>query len=63
MLHRDTEPMLYSISEVARMIGFSRTKTYEMIRGGKIPHIVVEKRMRVRRQDLKAWIDGASRHH
>jgi excisionase family DNA binding protein len=55
--------MLYSISEVARMIGFSRTKTYEMIRGGKIPHIVVEKRMRVRRQDLKAWIDGASRHH
>ena len=63
MLHRKPEPMLYSVSDVARMIRFSRSKTYEMIRDGKIPHIVVEDRIRVRHKDLLAWINGASRQH
>jgi excisionase family DNA binding protein len=63
MLSHDPEPMLYSVSDVARIIRFSRSKTYEMIRGGKIPHIVVEDRIRVRHKNLLAWINRASRHH
>ena len=57
------EQLLYSVSDVAKMIGFSRSKAYEMIQAGKIPYIVVEGRIRVRRSDLLAWIDGASRQH
>jgi excisionase family DNA binding protein len=53
--------MLYSFTDVATMIGFSRSKTYETLQARKIPHIVVEGRIRVRRRDLLAWIDGDSR--
>jgi len=55
--------MLYSVNDVATMIGFSRSKTYEMIQAGKIPYIVVEGRIRVRRKDLQAWIEGGSRQY
>jgi excisionase family DNA binding protein len=44
-------------------INFSRSKVYEMIQDKKIPCIVVEGRIRVRRKDLLAWIDGNSRQH
>lgn len=49
-------PMLLSITTVARLIGFSRTKTYEMVQVGKIPSIIVEGRIRVTRQALDSWI-------
>lgn len=51
------EPMLYSVKEVANLIAFSRSKTYEMIRAGTIPHIVVEGRIRVRRRDLLGLVE------
>ena len=60
-LARHIEQLLYSVSEVAKMIGFSRSKTYEMIQARKIESIVVEGRIRVKRSDLLAWIDGADR--
>jgi excisionase family DNA binding protein len=62
-LTRHIEPLLYSVTDLARTIGFSRSKTYQMIRDKKIPYIVVEGRIRVRRKDLLAWIDGNSRQH
>ena len=62
-LTRHIEPLLYSVTDLARTIGFSRSKVYEMIRDKKIPYIVVEGRIRVRRKDLLAWIDGNSRQH
>ena len=49
-------PILMSITTVAKLIGFSRTKTYEMVQAGKIPSIIVEGRLRVTRQDLDSWI-------
>ena len=60
-LARHIEQLLYSVSDVAKMIGLSRTKTYEMIPARKIESIVVEGRIRVKRSDLLAWIDGAGR--
>lgn len=59
-LARHIEQLLYSVSDVARMIGFSRSKTYEMIQARKMKSIVVEGRIRVKRSDLLAWIDGAA---
>ena len=48
-LTRHIEPLLYSVTDLARTIGFSRSKVYEMIQDKKIPYIVVEGRIRVRR--------------
>ena len=62
-LTRHIEPLLYSVTDLARAINFSRSKVYEMIQDNKIPYIVVEGRIRVRRKDLLAWIDGNSRQH
>jgi excisionase family DNA binding protein len=50
------EPILLSVSQVAHMIGFGRTKTYELIQSGKIPSVLVEGRLRVKRQALDDWI-------
>jgi excisionase family DNA binding protein len=60
-LTRHVEQLLFSVKDVAMMIGFGRTKTYEMLRARKIPYIIVEKRIRVRRSDLLRWIDAARR--
>ena len=50
------EPLLFSVTDVAKLIGFGRTKTYELVQSGKIPSIVVENRLRITRQALDAWI-------
>lgn len=50
------EPLLLSVTHVAKLIGFGRTKTYELVQSGKIPSIEVEGRLRVTRQALDAWI-------
>jgi excisionase family DNA binding protein len=59
--NRPIEPLLLSVSHVAKLIGFSRTTTYELVKTGKIPSILVEGKLRVTRQDLYAWIAQASR--
>ena len=61
---RDIEPLLYSVTHVAKLIGFGRTKTYQLVQAGKIPSILVEGRTRVTRAALDAWIarqSGAAR--
>jgi excisionase family DNA binding protein len=58
---RHIQPLLYSVTEVAKLIGFGRTATYEMIRLGKIPSIVVAGRTRVRSEVLVAWIESEAK--
>ena len=48
--------VLYSVTQVAAMTGFSRAKLYEMVAEGKIETIIVEGRMRVTREALNNWI-------
>jgi excisionase family DNA binding protein len=50
------EQVLFSVTQVAQLIGFSRSKTYEMVLHGKIPSIVVEGRRRIPREALNRWI-------
>jgi excisionase family DNA binding protein len=50
------QPMLYTVTQVARLTGFSRTKTYALVKGRRIPSIIVEGRIRVLRSALLAWI-------
>lgn len=51
------QPLLFSVTQLARMIGFSRSKAYQLVREGKIPSITVEGRTRVTRDALDKWID------
>ena len=60
-LKRYVEPLLYRVSDVAAMIGFSRSKTYGMIREGGIPHIVVEGQIRVWRGGVLALVERRGR--
>lgn len=55
------EPLLLSVTHVSKMIGFGRTKTYELVQSGKIPSILVEGRVRITRQALDTWIAQQSR--
>lgn len=50
------QPLLFSVTQVAKLIGFSRTKTYEMVQHGRIPSIVVEGRTRISLKALNRWI-------
>jgi len=50
-LTRHIEQILYSVNDVATMIGFSRSKTYEMIREGIIPYTVI-----AGRSSLSSWL-------
>jgi excisionase family DNA binding protein len=54
------EPLLYSVTQVAKLIGFSRTKTYELVQASKIPSIQIEGRTRITREALEAWIERQS---
>jgi excisionase family DNA binding protein len=58
---RDMRPLLYSVEEVGKLIGFGRTLTYELVRSGEIPSIIVAGRKRVRREALEAWIESQAR--
>jgi excisionase family DNA binding protein len=58
---RHIQPLLYSVPEVAKLIGFARTPTYEMVRSGQIPSIIVAGRIRVRSAALAAWIESEAK--
>ncbi len=52
-----SEPALLRVSEVARIIGFGRSKTYEMIRAGEIPSLDIDGNIRVPKTSLQAWLE------
>jgi excisionase family DNA binding protein len=52
------EVALLRVSEVARIIGFGRSKTYEMIRAGEIPSLDIDGNIRVPRSSLQAWLEN-----
>jgi excisionase family DNA binding protein len=50
------EPWLLDSREVARLLGISRTKTFQMMAGAELPVIRVGRCVRVPRTDLEIWI-------
>jgi excisionase family DNA binding protein len=49
-----------TVSEVSRIINLGRTKTYEAIRAGRIPKVVIEGCLRVPAAALRDWISARS---
>jgi excisionase family DNA binding protein len=59
MLNQDltTEICLLKGNDVARMLNISRAFAYQLMRQGEIPTIRIGNAVRVRKEDLLAYID------
>jgi excisionase family DNA binding protein len=56
---KGTEPLTYSVDEVAVLLGIARGVAYECVRNGSIPATRVGRRWLVPRKRFHAWLDGA----
>ena len=52
------EKLLYRAEEAADCLGLSRTKIYELIQSGILPAVKVDGCRRVRRDDLRAFVES-----
>ena len=56
-LSKDTEPMVFSVSETAALLGISRAHAYELARCGTLPAIRLGRRIVVPRRALDRMLD------
>lgn len=54
-----TQPLTYTVEEVAALLGIARGVAYEAVRNGSIPATRVGRRWLVPRKRFHAWLDGA----
>ena len=54
------ESLLLKVPEVARSLGISRAKVYELIAGGTLASVKIDGCRRVRAADLRAYVDSLS---
>jgi excisionase family DNA binding protein len=52
------EKLLYRAEEAADCLGLSRTKIYELIQSGMLSAVKVDGCRRVRRDDLRAFVES-----
>ncbi len=48
---------VYTIPEVAKYLKLSKSKVYDMVQRGKIPHIRIGKNVRIKEAALKSWLE------
>ena len=49
--------VLYRVEDAAKILGFSRSRTYALVKSGVLPSLVVDGSIRVGRRQLEAWIE------
>ncbi len=52
------EKMVYSIQEVANLLGISRSYAYELVRKGTIPALTLGKKRVIPKEKFAEWING-----
>jgi len=52
------EKMVYSIQEVADLLGISRSYAYELVRKGTIPALTLGKKRVIPKEKFAEWING-----
>lgn len=52
------EKLVYSVPEIAELLGISRSYAYELVRNGTIPAIVLGKKRVVSKKKFESWING-----
>ena len=56
------EPLLLNISQVAKLLGLSRTKVYALIATEGLPVIPFGRALRVSPESLRQWLQQRERH-
>lgn len=51
-------PVAYSVSDVLKLIGISRTKFYELVNGGEIKVRKIGNRTIILARDLNTWLES-----
>lgn len=51
-------PLLLTINQVASLLNLGRTKTYEIVRSGKIKSLKVGSRRLIRREDVELYVNS-----
>lgn len=54
----DELPLLLDANDLMRLLGFSRTNVYCMLRADDFPSIVIGKRRLVNKEKLFLWLDA-----
>jgi excisionase family DNA binding protein len=54
-----TEPLVYTIEQVAEMLGVGRSTAYDAVRRGELPVVRLGRRLLVPKAQLKDLLDGA----
>ena len=52
------EKMVYTIQEVAEMLGISRSYAYELVRNGTIPVLELGKKRVIPKEKFNKWLNG-----
>ena len=52
------EKLVYSIQEVAELLGISRSYAYELVRKGEIPVLMLGKKRVVPKEKFYRWVNG-----
>ena len=52
------EKLVYSIQEVADLLGISRSYTYELVRNGTIPNLQLGKKRVIPKGNFIEWLNG-----
>jgi excisionase family DNA binding protein len=58
----DDELHLLSIDEVCNTLGMGKSWTYRKLKSGEIPSIKLGRSIKVKRQDLKEYLEGMRYH-
>jgi excisionase family DNA binding protein len=54
-------PLLLTINQVAALLNLGRTKTYEIVRSGKIKSIKVGSRRLIRPEDVEIYVNNVAK--
>lgn len=57
MITETPQPLLLTISQVAKMLGLGRTKVYELIKEEKLPVMYFGRAVRVSPTSLERWLE------
>ena len=52
------EKLVYSIQEVANLLGISRSYAYELVRNGTIPALVLGRKRVIPKEKFVEWLNG-----
>ena len=52
------DKLVYSIQEVAELLGISRSYAYELVRNGTIPALVLGRKRVIPKEKFITWVNG-----